>query len=252
MVPSTHLGPGKRGFSPSPRLGRRGQRCARDGTSGCPWWSQSREGIRQDELIPFSKGPLDEPPPSSLAGSQPCTRGEQLESFWSTPCPMTSKPLITSSAATRPVHQRKLPEHRERTRGARDIHLPGGHSQGPGVPLAATKLGASTAVGLQTHPKRTSRANACAAPAQLCQPQQAGMCVPDAPCFGRRGGKVWRSRSRARADAVLCEGATQGEREMGRKYQPVCVKRAGWDPRPRLHVFGSGDAGSCKARRSQV
>lgn len=63
---------------------------------------------------------------------------------------------------------------------------PGGALPRTYVPLAATEPRASTAVGLQTHPKRTSRANACAAPAQLCQ--QAGTCVPDAPCFGRRGG----------------------------------------------------------------
>lgn len=40
-------------------------------------------------------------------------------------------------------------------------------------------------------------------------------CLPDASHFGRRGGEVQRSRSQAILDSIFCEGAMQGERELG-------------------------------------
>lgn len=80
---------------------------------GC-WRHQ--EGINQNWLIPSSKWPLKRVP-IELPGWEPGVHRNQeeiwlplhrLESFWITPCPVTVKPLITSNAATKPFHWRKL------------------------------------------------------------------------------------------------------------------------------------------------
>lgn len=75
--------------------------------------------------------------------------------------------------------------------------------------------------------------------------------IPKAPaepavCQMLRVWEVQRSRSQRGLTLFLAKGPCRGRRRR-RKYQPGCVKYAGWDPRLHLHMFGSGEAENCTA-----
>lgn len=172
---------------------------------------------------------------------------------------MTVKPLITSNAATKPFHWRKL--FPSNVKGA-GMHGPPLFLRiafrGRVFPPPATMPGAGTTPGLQSKhiPKgrvgqgslETSHSlcNITAAPPAPPSRQAAHACQ----MLHILGGGEERFRGQGHKRCLtpfFVKGPCRGRGSWEEIPACVCKNHPGWDSQSRLHMFGSGEAGSCKA-----